>query len=51
VAQEGDFLFEEKTFRWFDLKAHIMEARENSMQPFQEFLLERGINNDVILVA
>jgi len=51
VAQEGDALFEEGAFGRFDFKAHVMEARENSMQPFQEFLLGRGVDYNIIKVA
>ena len=51
MSQEGDSLFKEGTFGRFNFEAHIMKAGENNVQPFQEFLLGRGVDYDVIEVA
>jgi len=51
VSQEGDSLFKKETFGRFNFEAHIMKAGKNNVQPFQEFLLGRGVDYDVIEVA
>ena len=51
MTKEGDALFKEGAFRRLNLKAHTMEAGEDSVEAFQEFLLGRRIDNDIIKVA
>ena len=51
MAQVRDALFKEGAFRRFNLKTDVVKAGENSVQPFQKFLLGRRIYNDVIKVA